>query len=998
MRKAFLTLFLFLFLCGTALAQDASTSGNITAPAQTVTLDLDSFGTTGLQVTGTWTGTLVFEATVDGTNYVAIQVIDVASGALVTDTTANGSFLAAVAGFQRIRVRASALASGTAVVTLRASPGGGQVATSAVTLGTVDANQGTPAATAGRWPVQVTDGTDLALVSGTGALSVTCDNCGGTSFLDNATFTFGTDSVMPIGAVVDDTATNAVTENNAGAPRMSGSRILYTALRNAAGTAVATPTAAPGASDVAIATRQVGVPAAAALAENTVNPTLTAQQVFPMVFDGANWDRLRGTGGTLNVNVTDTAFGYSAADFASGISAVTANTTGSAINTDQYTTTIVAVTCTLCGGGTTVEFKAAATGAFAPFRMRQIDGGTDSVLATETTATSYWYATVAHVDQLRFDVTNYSAGTVSVLVALTAAPMVPLDTPVVGTDGTALRMLKTDAAGELQVDVLTMPTVTVTDGAGALNVIVDSGAVTANAGTNLNTSALALEAGGNLAAAATSLGLLDNTVSGNELQVDVLTSALPTGAATAAIQTDGTQKTQIVDSGGAVVNATGTSLDVNCTGGCGGAAAFEDNDAFTFDTTTVAISGAVVDDVATNAVTENSAGAPRMSPNRNLHSEIRDAAGNERGANVTAGNALVVDGSAVTQPVSGTVTVTDGAGSLNVIVDSGTITAVTAISNALPAGNNNIGDVDVASLPALAAGNNNIGDVDVASIAAGNNNIGDVDVASIAAGDNNIGNVDVVTLPSVTIGTFPDNEPINVAQMNGVAVTMGNGASGTGVQRVTLANDSTGVIATVGAVTTITNAVTVSQGTAANLNATVVGTLANDGAAAATNRVGVLPAIAETTTLPTLTDGRNAALYVDTNGIQYVRHLDPCSGGATKLFLPINISTATTTEITAALAGVGNHYYVCSINIGPVAGAQNIALVDDDTDNCASVTSGLAGGTTAGSGWNMAANGGLTMGNGLGAVARTNGTNRVLCLVTSAAVQTSGVITVVAAP
>lgn len=50
--------------------------------------------------------------------------------------------------------------------------------------------------------------------------------------------------------------------------------------------------------------------------------------------------------------------------------------------------------------------------------------------------------------------------------------------------------------------------------------------------------------------------------------------------------------------------------------------------------------------------------------------------------------------------------------------------------------------------------------------------------------------VDVLTLPSVTIGTFPDNEPINVAQINGVAVTMGNGASGTGVQRVTLASDS----------------------------------------------------------------------------------------------------------------------------------------------------------------------------------------------------------------
>lgn len=39
---------------------------------------------------------------------------------------------------------------------------------------------------------------------------------------------------------------------------------------------------------------------------------------------------------------------------------------------------------------------------------------------------------------------------------------------------------------------------------------------------------------------------------------------------------------------------------------------------------------------------------------------------------------------------------------------------------------------------------------------------------------------------------------VNVAQVNGVATTMGNGASGTGVQRVTLASDSTGNIATIG--------------------------------------------------------------------------------------------------------------------------------------------------------------------------------------------------------
>lgn len=38
------------------------------------------------------------------------------------------------------------------------------------------------------------------------------------------------------------------------------------------------------------------------------------------------------------------------------------------------------------------------------------------------------------------------------------------------------------------------------------------------------------------------------------------------------------------------------------------------------------------------------------------------------------------------------------------------------------------------------------------------------------------------------------NQSVNVAQMNGVATTMGNGVSGTGVQRVTIASDSTGQV------------------------------------------------------------------------------------------------------------------------------------------------------------------------------------------------------------
>lgn len=75
---------------------------------------------------------------------------------------------------------------------------------------------------------KINDGADTALVSGTGSLQVTCDNCGGSTFADNAAFTFGTSPVLNIGAVVDDTATNTVTENSAGNPRMTTKRQLLT--------------------------------------------------------------------------------------------------------------------------------------------------------------------------------------------------------------------------------------------------------------------------------------------------------------------------------------------------------------------------------------------------------------------------------------------------------------------------------------------------------------------------------------------------------------------------------------------------------------------------------------------------------------------------------------------------------------------------------------------------------------------------------------------------
>ena len=176
------------------------------------------------------------------------------------------------------------------------------------------------------------------------------------------------------------------------------------------------------------------------------------------------------------------------------------------------------------------------------------------------------------------------------------------------------------------------------------------------------------------------------------------------------------------------------------------------------------------------------------------------------------------------------------------------------------------------------------------------------------------------------------------------------------------------------------------------------GTQYNEDDAHASGNTGTLALVrrADAASSSSGTDGDNSTMNVDASGLLWTRNMDPCSALA-KTHIAINVSSSGTTELTPSLAGASNNYYVCSIDI-VTAAANNVALTDDANDNCPSVDSGLAGGTTAATGWNFAANGGLVKGNGMGTVYKTNGTNRVICLVTSAPTQLSGSIQVVAAP
>lgn len=96
-------------------------SGNYSASLATtdaaLTVPVPDAGTVGLQLSGTWTGTVTFEATVNGTDWVAIKGTPLASITGASTATVNGIFQFPISGMNQFRARFSTASSGTVVVT-----------------------------------------------------------------------------------------------------------------------------------------------------------------------------------------------------------------------------------------------------------------------------------------------------------------------------------------------------------------------------------------------------------------------------------------------------------------------------------------------------------------------------------------------------------------------------------------------------------------------------------------------------------------------------------------------------------------------------------------------------------------------------------------------------------------------------------------------------------------------------------------------------------------
>lgn len=99
-----------------------------------------------------------------------------------------------------------------------------------------------------------------------------------------------------------------------------------------------------------------------------------------------------------------------------------------------------------------------------------------------------------------------------------------------------------------------------------------------------------------------------------------------------------------------------------------------DNAGFTDGTSKVFPVAYIFDEVAGTALTENDAAAARIDSKRAQINVLEDATTRGQRATISAAGALKVDNSAVTQPVSGTVTANAGTGPFPVSDNSGSLT------------------------------------------------------------------------------------------------------------------------------------------------------------------------------------------------------------------------------------------------------------------------------------------------------------------------------------
>jgi hypothetical protein len=294
---------------------------------------------------------------------------------------------------------------------------------------------------------------------------------------------------------------------------------------------------------------------------------------------------------------------------------------------------------------------------------------------------------------------------------------------------------------------------------------------------------------------------------------------------------------------------------------------------------------------------------------------------------------LLVDGSGVTQPVSGTITANQGGAwtvaatqsgnwTTRIVGNAGGILDAPGQNAASPANELLIGGQFNTSPTTITSGN-------VSPLQVGSSGKLLVDgsgvtqpVSGTVTANAGSGTFTVAGTVTANQGGAPWSE--NITQFGGVALSTGTGASGTGIPRVTVANDSN-ILATQ------SGTWTVQPGNTANTTPWLA-SISQGGNTASVKASGTNAA----TTDPALVVAQSP------NPNTLCTSIKPIS------------QTASTDLITST-----NKLHICAILIVS-ATAQSVSLVEGTVTTCGTGTAALMGATTAANGMALAANGGFT--------------------------------------
>src|SRR3990172_4478402 len=450
-------------------------------------------------------------------------------------------------------------------------------------------------------------------------VTITGGGGGGTSQADKSSFTEGSGTLTPAGGVYNDTISSDPSEDQVAALRITLKRGLHTNLRDASGTEIGTS----------------GAPI-------RVDPTGTTAQ--PITDNGGSV--------TIDGSVAATQSGtWNVTD----ITEIVSLPTGAATSANQATqTTSLQLIDDIVHTTNAALDKAAA-----------IAGQLDDTTTTAATENNVAPVRITAQRGLHINLRNNSGTEIGISGSPVRTDPTGTTAQPVTDNGSTLSI--DDGAGSITVDgtVSISGTVTTTDaslfaedsahasgntGAFILGVRNDTGATTFTS-ANGDYSPFAVDSAGRL---------LISDGSG-PISIDDNGSTISIDDGAGSITIDGTIT---------VTQATASSLNATVVGtgtlAVQDSQVIADNAAFTDGTSKLFMGGHIFDDVAGTALTEKDAAASRIDSKRAQMFVIEDATTRGQKAAVSAAGALKVDGSAVTQPVSGTVTAAQAtASSLN---------------------------------------------------------------------------------------------------------------------------------------------------------------------------------------------------------------------------------------------------------------------------------------------------------------------------------------------